>query len=81
MHEMDPKLKLIVELAMSARPRELGCDDCFDFLAAYADQILHGAEIPEELRLVAEHLDRCSFCMEELDLLLVALREQSTDPR
>jgi len=70
----DPRLKAIVDMAMSALPHEIGCDDCFEYLAAYAEHLVNGAELPEQLRLVGEHLDRCICCMEELKLLLAAMQ-------
>ncbi len=73
MAQADAKLRSIVEMAMSVLSHEIGCDDCFEFFAAYADHIRNGNEIPEPLRTVAEHLERCPACTEEMRLLVVAL--------
>jgi hypothetical protein len=80
MAELDPKLKSIVHMAMSALPREIGCDECFDHLAAYAEHQLSGAPLTEQLELVLEHLERCVCCVEELQLLLEALKAENSGP-
>lgn len=72
---LDANQKAIVEMALSALPREIGCDDCFDLLAAYAEHVQAGTALGESLQAVKEHLERCVGCMEELELLLTAMRE------
>jgi hypothetical protein len=72
--DSNAKLRLIVDMAMSVLPSELGCEDCFEYFAAYADQQLNGTALPESLRQVAEHLDRCAACMEEMQMLIEAMR-------
>ena len=67
------QLNRIVGMAMSVLPQELGCDDCFEFLAAFAEHILNGTAMPESLRPVAEHLDRCPACLEEMRILVQAI--------
>ena len=78
MTKTDAKLKSAVEMALSVLPHEIGCDDCFDFFAAYAEHVITGEPLPEPLRLVAEHLERCPACMEELHLLLEAVQSDET---
>ncbi len=77
MSERDTKLKSVIDMALSVLPHEIGCDDCFDYFAAYADHLTNGAAMPEPLRLVGEHLERCACCMEELQLLLEAMKTQN----
>ena len=72
--ELDPKLKALVGDAASVLPREIGCDDCFEQFATYADHVLSGGPLPDSLREVREHLERCAFCMEEVDLLLASMK-------
>ncbi|MBY0508117.1 MAG: hypothetical protein K2X03_29660 [Bryobacteraceae bacterium] len=79
MAELDPKLRAIVAMAASVLPREIGCDDCFDYFAAYAEHLLAGGPLPEPLQMVGEHLERCSCCMEELNLLLAAMKASTLD--
>ena len=81
MNNLDPKLNTIVEWAMSVLPHEIGCDDCFEYFAAYADHLQSGGPMPEPLKLVGEHLERCACCMEELDLLLQAMKTERSGSR
>ncbi len=74
MSETDAKLNAVIGMAMSVLPEEIGCDDCFDYFAAYADHLTNGTPVPEPLRMVGSHLERCAFCMEELELLLEAMK-------
>lgn len=70
----EAKVKRLVADALSVLPKELGCDEVFDYFAAYAESKLTGSSAPESTRLVEEHLDRCPCCLEEFDLLLESLR-------
>jgi hypothetical protein len=76
MKETD-KLKFVLDMTMSVLPHEIGCDDCFEYFAAYADHLTNGGPLPEPLRLVGEHLARCAACMEELQLLLEAIKAEN----
>lgn len=67
-------LKRIVRAAISARPVEIGCDDCVAELDVFAERKLANANVPEAMRLVEEHLERCDDCREEFTSLLAALR-------
>jgi len=71
-------LKRIIQAAISARPVEIGCRECLAELDVFAEQTLADKEIPEALRLVREHLERCVDCREEFESLLVALRSVGT---
>jgi hypothetical protein len=76
MTELEPKLRKAVSMAMSVLPSEMGCDDAFHHLAAYAEHVMHGTDVPESLRMTREHLDRCSSCIEELAYLLKMMKAQ-----
>ena len=76
MAELDPRLRKAVDMAMSVLPDEMGCDDAFEYLAAYAEHVMHGKDLPDSLKMTGEHLDRCSSCMEELAYLLETLKAQ-----
>lgn len=67
-------LKRIVRAATSALPVEIGCDDCLAELDIFAEHKLANKELPEAMRLVEEHLERCDDCHEEFESLLTALR-------
>ncbi len=77
MPEMNEKLKSAVEMALSVLPHEIGCDDSFAFLAAYAEQKNSGNPLPAHLQRVAQHLERCPGCMEELHFLLEAMKSDA----
>ena len=68
------KLKNIVKAALSARSVEIGCDACLVLIDEYAEQILAEKEIPEAMKLTAEHLELCGGCREEFEALLSAIR-------
>ena len=69
-----PVLRTVVEMALSARPVELGCDDCEAHLDRFAEMALAGLDASEALPLVEEHLERCPCCRVELEALLDVLR-------
>jgi hypothetical protein len=67
-------LKRIVHSALTARPDEIGCDDCFEQLDQFAEMVLAGKDVAEAMPLVQDHLNRCRDCREEFEALLAALR-------
>ena len=69
-----PVLRTVVEMALSTRPVELGCDDCEAHLDRFAEMALAGLDASEALPLVEEHLERCPCCRVEFEALLDALR-------
>ncbi len=81
MLDTELKLKAIIHMAMSVLPKEMGCDDCVEFLAAYAEHLLRGTPVPGELAPIGEHIHRCFTCAEELEYLLEALKIQEFNQR
>ena len=75
---LDPKLKSVLDMAMSVLPEEIGCDDAFEYFAAYAERALSGTPIPGRFQAVTDHLGRCPSCQEELDRLLKALKSEAS---
>lgn len=71
-------LKKIIRAATSTSPVEINCDQCLAELDLFAERSLADKEIPEALRLVEEHLERCLDCREEFESLLRALRRLDT---
>jgi len=67
-------LKRIVHSALTARPDEIGCDECFEQLGQFAEMVLAGKDVAEAMPLVQDHLNRCRDCREEFEALLAALR-------
>lgn len=68
------RLRRLVAAAALARDVEIGCDDCTDALARFAEMSLAGRAADEALPLVAEHLARCGECGDEFEALLDGLR-------
>jgi hypothetical protein len=67
-------LKRMVRNIATARPDEIGCDECFEQLDRFVELELAGKKATEALPLVQDHLNRCGDCREEFDALLAALR-------
>lgn len=67
-------IKKIVDSALSARNVEIGCDDCSERLAEFAEHALRNRRLSDALQLVSDHLERCPDCREEFDALMSALR-------
>lgn len=70
--ELD-RLKKMVRAIVTTRPDEIGCDECFEQLDSFVEIRLAGNEIPEAMRLVQDHLERCDDCHEEFEALLAAM--------
>jgi len=68
------RLKGLVRGILTARPDELGCDECFDQLDRFVELELAGKDAAAAMPLIQDHLNRCSPCREEFEALLVALR-------
>jgi hypothetical protein len=67
-------IKGLVRDIVTARPDELGCDECFEQLDHFVELVLAGKNAAEAMPLVQDHLDRCGDCREEFQALLVALQ-------
>jgi hypothetical protein len=67
-------LKRMVHGIVTTRPDEIACGECFEQLDRFAELALAGEEMPEAMRLVQDHLERCGDCREEFEALLAALR-------
>jgi hypothetical protein len=67
-------LKQMVRAALTTRPDEIGCDDCFEELDRFVEMILAGKDAAEAMPLVQDHLERCRGCREEFEALLTVLR-------
>ncbi len=56
----------LARLLFQTVPEEITCDQWFEFAAYYADHLAEGVEVPEPLRRVAQHLQVCPECAEEI---------------
>jgi len=68
------RLKRMVRTIVTTRPDEIDCDECFEQLDRFVEMRLAGKEIPEAMRLVQDHLERCNDCHKEFEALLAAMR-------
>jgi len=76
--ELEPAaLKRMVRNILTARPDEIGCDECFEQLDRFVEMTLAGKNAAEAMPLVQNHLERCADCREEFEALLAALRALS----
>ncbi len=75
-----PQLEMLVQVSRSAREGVIGCDDCYEQLARFAELTLIGKGADEAMPLVREHLDGCPECREEFEAFMSALQE-SDKPR
>ena len=76
--ELEPAaLKQMVRNILTARPDEIGCDECFEQLDRFVEMTLAGKNAAEAMPLVQDHLERCADCREEFEALLAALRDLS----
>jgi hypothetical protein len=66
-------LKKMVMGVANTRPDEIACDECFEQLDSFAEQVLAGKPVAEAMPLIQDHLDRCGSCREEFEALLDAL--------
>jgi hypothetical protein len=74
--ELEPAaLKRMVRNILTARPDEIGCDECFEQLDRFVEMELVGKNAAEAMPLVQDHLERCTDCREEFEALLAALRD------
>lgn len=71
----DQDIRALAAGVASTRPVEIGCDDCLDQVASYAESQLQGLPTSVALRLVEEHLELCPDCREEFESLAEALRD------
>lgn len=74
----DGDIQVLAVGVTSTRPVEIGCDDCLDQVASYAESRLQGLPTSAALRLVEEHLELCPDCREEFESLAQALRDLQT---
>ena len=67
-------LKQMLRAIANTRPDELSCDECFERLDEFAEQMLAGKDAEEAMPLVKDHLNRCTACREEFEALLEVLQ-------
>ena len=68
-------IKALARLTLATRPKELNCDEWLDRVARFAELKAADKPVPEELALVADHLEVCPDCAEEFQALKRALED------
>ena len=66
-------MQMTLTMVAATRDQEIGCDEAYAFLDAYADRIARGEDAATLMPLVHHHLEMCPDCREELDALLLAV--------
>ena len=77
------KLTLLLETLVLTRDDEVDCDDCFKYLAEFAEMKLADRSVPEALTAIDRHLAMCGDCAEEFKLFkqcLVAVDDDFVTP-
>lgn len=73
---LDPDfLKEVVKGIASTDEEEIHCNECFDQLDCFAEQVLAGKPASDAMPLVEDHLHRCGACRDEFEALLDALKQ------
>lgn len=73
MNITDEQVQALLGMLSLTREVETDCDHCLKHMAEFAETTLAGKSIPEGLRCIEEHLERCGECREEFEALKEAL--------
>ena len=68
------QIDLLLKAIQHTRESEMSCPDCLDELDKYTQSIIDGAPIEGVLRSVRQHLEDCSCCEDQFNLVLETLR-------
>jgi len=68
------RLKRMIHMVDSTADIEIACEDACRLLDEYADMLLRGEDPANLLPQVKHHLEMCTDCREELEVLLEALQ-------
>ena len=68
------KLKNLIRAVAATRPDEIGCDECFQQVDVFVEQVIAGKPSDAAMQLVEQHLTMCTSCQEEYQALLDALQ-------
>lgn len=72
MKQSTERMRELLRLVMATEPVEVDCDGFLAHVGAFLESREQGAEVPPELRAVAQHLEVCAECKEEFEALLIA---------
>ncbi len=64
------QLRELLRVVAATEPQEIDCEEFLARVGAYLEGMKPTGEPPAELRQVAQHLEICSECREEFDVLV-----------
>ena len=70
-----PLWQNFLKSALETEEYEIDCEECFDLLDMYAEQLFDGVDPAELLPAVKQHLKQCNCCDRELEALMVMLKD------
>jgi predicted anti-sigma-YlaC factor YlaD len=71
------QIEALLSAVSRTREEELTCGECLADMAEFAELQLVGAEIPQALHRIHEHLAMCPECAEEYEVLLDVMRRSA----
>jgi predicted anti-sigma-YlaC factor YlaD len=74
------RLDVLLRLTARTREQELSCTDCAEILPQYVDLELGGAAADGEFPLFRQHLEQCSVCREEYEIVRDLARLDAGQP-
>lgn len=73
------QLEALAKATLATRPEEIDCDEWLARVGRFLEHEASGAPLPSDLLAVAQHLEVCPECDEELDALRSGLEEVPED--
>lgn len=64
------QLKELLRIVLATEPTEIDCDEFLARVGACLEAIGPDERIPDDFRVVSQHLEVCPECKEEFDALL-----------
>ena len=69
------KLKSLVKMTAATEENEVSCEHAYRLLDQFAEAIIHGEDTAKMMPEVQKHLELCTDCREELDMLLKIIKK------
>jgi hypothetical protein len=66
------KIRELLQQVIATEPTEIDCEELLARVGAYVESATSERELSVELRVVAQHLEVCPECKEEIEALLRA---------
>ena len=70
----------LLSSALATEEIEITCQECYDVLDDYAEQLLAGLDPETAMPGVTQHLKQCFCCGHEFEALMIMLREAANEP-